>query len=46
MWSEMCGQGRETWGECVKDDMKLLELKPEWAIFKDMWRDVIHGANV
>ena len=41
MWA---GTGRL--GESVKDDMKLFELQPEWAIFRDMWRDFIHGANV
>ena len=43
----MCGQGREDLGrECVKDDMKLLGLQPEWAVFRDVWRDFVHGANV
>ena len=27
----------------MNDDMKLLGLQPEWAIFKDMWRDFISG---
>ena len=31
------GKDRKTWRECVKDDMKLLGLQPEWAIFRDMW---------
>ena len=31
------GRGRMTWGEGVKDDMKLLGLQPKWAIFRDMW---------
>ena len=39
------GRSRKTWGECVKDDMKLLELQPEWAIFRDIWRDFINRAN-
>ena len=26
--------GRKTWGECVKDDMKLLGLQSEWAMFR------------
>ena len=26
-------RGKKTWGECVKDDMKLLGLQPEWAMF-------------
>ena len=25
-------------GECVNDDMKLLSLQPQWAVFRDMWR--------
>ena len=32
--------------ERVNDDMKLLSLKPKWAIFIDMWRDFIYIANV
>ena len=35
----MCGQRQKDVGECVKDDMKLLGLQPEWA----MWRDMIWG---
>ena len=35
----------KTWGECVKDDMKLLGLKSEWAIFRDIWRDFILGQT-
>ena len=30
---------------CVKDDIKWLRLQPEWAVFRDVWRDFIHGAN-
>ena len=41
----MGSRGRKTWGECVKDDMKLLGLQSEWTIFRVMWRDFIHGAN-
>ena len=33
-------------GEIVKDDMKLLGLQPEWAIFRHVWRDFMQGANV
>ena len=33
-------------GECVKDDMKFLGLQPEWAIFMDVRRDFLHGANI
>ena len=37
---EIClGMDRKTWGECMKDDMKLLGLQPEWAIFRDLWTD-------
>ena len=34
---------RKTWERCVRDDMRLLGLHSEWAIFKDMWRDLIWG---
>ena len=36
---------RKTWKECVDDDMNVLGLHPEWAVFRDMWRDFI-WANV
>ena len=29
----------------VEDDMKVLGLHAEWAVFRDMWRDFI-WANV
>ena len=35
------GRSRKTWEQCVRDDMKLLGLHPEWAVFRDMWRDLI-----
>ena len=35
------GRGRKTWYECVKDDMKVLGLHPEWALFRGMWRGFI-----
>ena len=38
-------KGRKTWKECVDDDMKVLGLLPEWAVFRDMWRGFIR-ANV
>ena len=38
-------RNRKTWRECVKDDMEVLGLLPEWAVFKDVWRDFI-WANV
>ena len=39
------GRSRKTWKECVNDDMKVLGLQPEWAIFRDMWMDFI-WANI
>ena len=27
------GRSRKTWEQCVRDDMKLLGLHPEWAVF-------------
>ena len=35
---------RETWRECVNVDMKLLDLQPEWAIFRDMW--MVEGLHI
>ena len=40
------GRSRKTWEQCVRDDMKLLGLHSEWAIFKDMWRDLIWGKRL
>ena len=37
------GRGRKTWREYVKDDTDELDLHAEWAVFKDMWRDLISG---
>ena len=37
--------GRKTWRECVKDDMKVLGLHPEWAVFRDVWRGLISGQT-
>ena len=39
------GRGRKTWYECVKDDIKVLGLHPEWAVFRDMWRGFISGGT-
>ena len=46
-WGEVrCrGRSRKTWRECVDDEMKVLGLQPEWAVFRDIWRDFI-WANV
>ena len=38
------GRGRKTWYECVKDDMKVLGLHAEWAVFRDVWRGFISGG--
>ena len=40
------GRSRKTWGQCVRDDMKLLGLHPEWAVFRDMRRDLIWGKRL
>ena len=40
------GRSRTTWEQCVRDDMKLLGLHPEWAVFRDMWRDLIWGKRL
>ena len=29
------------WGECLNDDIKLLCLQPDLAIFRDMWSDFL-----
>ena len=39
------GRNRKTWKECVDDDIKVLGLHPEWAVFRDVWRDFI-WANI
>ena len=38
------GRSRKTWGQCVRDDMKLLGLHSEWAIFRDMW--IVEGLDL
>ena len=40
------GRSRKTWEQCVEDDMKLLGLHSEWAIFRDVWRDLIWGKRL
>ena len=30
------GRGRKTWHECLKEDMKVLGLHAEWAVFRDI----------
>ena len=36
-----CRGGIGRFRECVKDDMEVLGLWPEWAVFMDTWRDFI-----
>ena len=38
---ECVDRDRKTWGECVKVDMELLGLQPEWTMFRDTWREFI-----
>ena len=38
-------RGMKTWRECVKKDMVELGLHHEWAVFRDMWRDLISGKT-
>ena len=37
--------GIERLGKSVDKDIKVLGLHPEWAVFRDVWRDFI-WANV
>ena len=39
------GRSRETWKECVKDDMDELGLHSEWVVFRNMWRSLISGKT-
>ena len=38
--------GRDIWEECMKDDMKLVGLQPQWAIFSNFWRDLMLGKRL
>ena len=38
--------GRKIWRKYVNDGMKMFGFQPEWAVFRDIWRDFISGANV
>ena len=33
---------KKTWKECVDDDMKVLGLHSEWAVFRDVWMEGLH----
>ena len=37
------GRPKKTWLECVKEDMKELNFKPEMAQNRAQWRECIHG---
>src|SRR5437870_5409642 len=39
------GRPRKTWRECVKEDTKELNLKPEMAQNHAQWREHIHGSR-
>ena len=39
------GRGRKIWYECVKEDMKMVGLYAEWAVFRDLWRGFILGGT-
>jgi hypothetical protein len=40
------GRGRKTWEQCVKCDLKQMNLKREDTADRDEWRRKIHGGNV
>ena len=44
--SECSDRGRKTWRKCINDDMKLLGLQPEWALFKDIMDRLHIEVNV
>ena len=44
-WVRSADRGRKTWRKFVKDNMKLLGLQPEWAVFRDIWRDSYMGQT-
>ena len=33
------GMNRKIWRECVKDGVEVHGLQPEWALFRDMWKE-------
>ena len=39
------GMGKRTWGECVRNDMELFGLQPEWTT-SGMCGETSYGANV
>ena len=39
------GRSRKTWEECVKNDLKQLGLKKEWAQDRIVWRGLIKGKS-
>ena len=43
LWGEGKGRNRNTWQECVRRNMDLLDLKQHWTVNRDVWRDLIWG---
>ena len=39
------GRGKKSWLECVRSDMKMSELKVEWAQDREMWRSLLSGKR-
>ena len=45
-WAKGRGRSRKSWEQCVNDDIRLLGLHFEWAIYRYMWRDLIWGKRL
>ena len=39
------GISMKTWGECVREDMDLHGLRQEWAVNRDLQKDLILGKH-
>ena len=39
------GRGKKTWGVYKCFDMIMLGVEPEWAIFRDVWKDCMGQNN-
>jgi hypothetical protein len=39
------GRGRKTWGECMKDDMKVLGLRYEDAWDRVIWKGLTWNTD-
>ena len=40
------GRSKKTWEECVRQDLKRLGLKKEWAQDRTKWRGLIGGKRL